>query len=242
MDYRYNYKFLSSWMEQNKKNRTDILEAIGTQDFRSAKDWIQGKRPLPLGMLLRICNTFQIPLEQFFFDYDQSPAQPIRKPQDDKDQTEPTGGYPKDEDRKNRQSINPKALYKQPSEMPAQYPLLIESKEDANKESDAAHNQVPTTVRNSALPEEDKVPLLSESVDVLKLKIKHQQEIMDIRKECYEHEEQMRKEYLNRIDKKGSKLYEIIDNLQKTVDKLTANEHNNQDGHDDQIVSSRLYR
>lgn len=209
MDYRYNFRFLDLWMARNNINMKQVLEAFGTQDFRSMNDWRDGKRALPLGMLLRLCNTFQIPLEQFFFDLDGTAAQGIRKPTDG-DQTEPTGGYPKDNERKNRQGIDPKAKFRQPTEMPEEYPLMTDA-------TSTTHDDTPTP---PATKTDDKPRLLTDTVEVLQMKIAHQQEVMSLQQSAREREDGIRSEFVKRNEKLRDKLYGIIESQQNTINKL----------------------
>lgn len=281
MDYRYNYKFLAQWMKHNNINRKNVLDAVGTRDFDSINAWKDGNRALPVGMLLRICNTFQIPLEAFFIDYDQSPAVAVPYPTAD-DQTEPNGGFPNDKERKNRQGLNPKAKFIRKTELPHELlvadnvkpvSIIPTNKDDnpnlakdnahddtnnaANSTNDAdssKESEAPTT--NNAAPtanesesnnkptegesrcvscnsvaapttspipttenNPDNPPLLKDSIEILELKIKHQQELMNTQKQSRDHEDAMRSEFIHRGDKLREKLYAIIDKQQSTIDR-----------------------
>lgn len=261
MDYRYNYKFLAQWMGHNNINRKSILDAVGTRDFDSINAWKDGDRALPVGMLLRICNTFQIPLEAFFIDYDQSPAVAVPYPTAD-DQTEPNGGFPKDKERKNRQGLNPKAKFIRKTELPRELlaadnvkpvSIIPTDKEDSTdltkdnpnngtdntnspqgSEAPTTNNAAPTTddsearcvscnsvaaTTNPIPTTEDNPPLLKDSIEVLELKIKHQQELMNTQKQSRDHEDAMRSEFIHRGDKLREKLYAIIDKQQSTIDR-----------------------
>ena len=80
MNYRYNYRFLQSWMAENDISNRRVLEAIGTQDNKSMNAWKNGERPMPVETMLRVCNTFAIPLACFFFNLDDDAPQRIRPP------------------------------------------------------------------------------------------------------------------------------------------------------------------
>lgn len=212
MDYRYNFRFLDTWMSKNNMKRKDLLAAFGTQDFKSVNQWRDGVRALPLGMLLRMCNTFQIPLEQWFFDYDETPAQPVRKPTSN-DRTEPTGGYLADNERNNRQGMNPKARFTQASDMPDEYPLPTEVITSDKK--GGSENKESTT----PFIKEDTPPLLKESMEMLRLKISTQKQIMDIQQRAREHEDSIRSEFMKRNEKLREKLYAIIEKQQTLIEK-----------------------
>lgn len=71
MKYKYNYSFLSRWMEANDKiNINTILQAIGSTSNNSLRLWEQGRCPMPVSSILRFCNTFQVPISAFFYDKD----------------------------------------------------------------------------------------------------------------------------------------------------------------------------
>lgn len=67
-DYRFNFGFLSEWMRENNMTKRDVLNAIGSKDYAGLNDWIAGERPMHIEAILRLCNTFNIPLGCWFFD------------------------------------------------------------------------------------------------------------------------------------------------------------------------------
>ena len=68
MEYRYNYNFLLQWMEINQKTKKDVLRSLGTKDYGSVKKWMEGSLPMHVEAILRLCNTFSIPIGAFFYD------------------------------------------------------------------------------------------------------------------------------------------------------------------------------
>ena len=68
MEYRYNYNFLLQWLEVNQKTKKDVLRALGTKDYGSVKKWMEGSLPMHVEAILRLCNTFSIPIGAFFYD------------------------------------------------------------------------------------------------------------------------------------------------------------------------------
>lgn len=68
MEYRYNYNFLLQWMEVNQKTKKDVLRSLGTKDYGSVKKWMEGSLPMHVEAILRLCNTFSIPIGAFFYD------------------------------------------------------------------------------------------------------------------------------------------------------------------------------
>lgn len=221
MDYRFNYRFLKDWMEVNDFNARDLLNSLGTQNHRSANAWINGERIMPVSILLRICNTFQIPLESFFFQLDDTPAQIIRHPKEG-DQSEPKGGYTADNERKGSSAINPKANYNKPTIMPKAYPNLpvkgqtptANAQQPMPLPAPAEYKQPSTQVDDTANKEGR---LLTDSIEVLRLKVEHQQELMKAQDESRKREDDIRSEFLHRSEKLREKLYSIIESQQKTI-------------------------
>ena len=88
-DYRFNFGFLREWMKANKKTKRDVLNAIQTKNYSGLNEWMEGIRPMHIEAIIRLCNTFNIPLGCFFFDNnaiaDINPPKPTEN-----DQTLPT--------------------------------------------------------------------------------------------------------------------------------------------------------
>lgn len=74
MDYRFNYGFLSKYIKEFHLSKRDVLSALGTQDYTSLNRWIKGETPLHVNAMLRFCNYYNVPLKNFFFDYDGVPS------------------------------------------------------------------------------------------------------------------------------------------------------------------------
>ena len=223
MEYRYNYKFLQSWMTENNISNRRVLDCIGTQDNKSMNAWKNGERPMPVETILRVCNTFSIPLACFFFDMDDDTPQQIRRPQS-KEEYEPIGGYPKDSERGNRQNVNPAPRFHQKTHMPAEYPSMpVSSKESPKEEKSDDNNapdngnQTPAPIPTPTINEND-----TENIALLKMELKCQQEIMRIKDEARAHETAMRTEFIKRNEKLREKLYDIINSQNETIKMLNA--------------------
>ncbi len=70
MQYSFNYGYLKKFKESNKLTKKDLLEALGTADGFTLGKWLDGKSPVHITALLRICNYYQICLSDFFIDED----------------------------------------------------------------------------------------------------------------------------------------------------------------------------
>lgn len=66
MMYRYNYSYLTEWMNANAQIPVNtILQAVGSKSNNSLRSWEQKLCAMPVITLLRFCNSFQIPIEAF---------------------------------------------------------------------------------------------------------------------------------------------------------------------------------
>lgn len=70
MDYRFNYDFLGTFLQKNHLNKLDVLKVLGTQDYTTVNRWLQKVNPIATETILRLCNTFGLPLSVFFYDLD----------------------------------------------------------------------------------------------------------------------------------------------------------------------------
>ena len=92
MDYSFNYGFLREFKEANKLSKKDLLEALGSSDYTGINRWLDGKTPIHVTAMLRLCNYYNIPMSGFFFDGDGKSTLTIERPTEDS-QTMPTDGY-----------------------------------------------------------------------------------------------------------------------------------------------------
>lgn len=95
MLYRYNYSYLTEWMEANERIPVNtILQAVGSKSNNSLRSWEQRLCAMPVITLLRFCNSFQIPIEAFICNTGEPFSDKVRIPTSA--QFEPDGGYTTD--------------------------------------------------------------------------------------------------------------------------------------------------
>lgn len=87
MAYKYRYNFLRTWMEANGKTRKDILNAIGTQDYKTCNKWINGTSPMPIEYMIDFCTHFDVDVSEFF----EKDGIPLNFLQEQKEKTSETG-------------------------------------------------------------------------------------------------------------------------------------------------------
>lgn len=66
MAYKYRYDFLRTWMKAHGKTRKEILNAIGTQDYKTCNKWINGTTSMPIGYMIDFCTYFDVDVLEFF--------------------------------------------------------------------------------------------------------------------------------------------------------------------------------
>ena len=92
MDLSYNYAYLQQFMDEHHLAKKDLLEALGCQDYVSLNKWLDGKVPVHVTAMLRMCNFYQVPLDGFFLDSDEEVHIQVPLAQEG-DQLLPVDGY-----------------------------------------------------------------------------------------------------------------------------------------------------
>lgn len=107
-NYRFNYNFLALWQKANKGviSRDEILRGLGTKNTGSLAKWKRGEVAMPIESMLRLCNTFDIDLSNFFFNNEKFSELTLRASTEN-DQTDPTGYGRKDAPDFHRASVSP---------------------------------------------------------------------------------------------------------------------------------------
>ena len=107
-NYRFNYNFLALWQKANRGviSRNEILRGLGTKNTGSLAKWKRGEVAMPIESMLRLCNTFDIDLSNFFFNNEKFSELPLRAATEN-DQTDPTGYGRKDAPDFHRVSVSP---------------------------------------------------------------------------------------------------------------------------------------
>lgn len=87
----YNSHFLRSFMIDNNLTKKDLLEALGSSDYKSINSWLDGKTPIHICAMLRLCNYYGMPLDGFFLKNGEKTI--IRPLNDFEAQKHPTNNY-----------------------------------------------------------------------------------------------------------------------------------------------------
>ena len=176
-DYRYNFGFLAQWMHENHMSKKDILQALQTKDYGGLRDWIDGVRPMHIEAILRLCNTYNIPLGCFFFDKNARAELAPSRPSSN-DQTEPNVHSDKKRGRGlRREAISMEAAFHQDTRIPGSI-----SAEDMQVE---------------------KAPV-TDDARYLQMQLDYERKISEIKDDYQEKMEKLRRDYDQKIDSRDA--------------------------------------
>lgn len=201
-DYSYNFGFLSDWMSANPQlSKRKILQALGSNDYECFNRWLNGEIPMPVMLILKFCNTFGIPLENFFRDKNATARFVVPSPGVN-DMIEPNGGYPDYGHKHGRQMARPEASERIDSIMPLQ---------QSNSEImiDGDESVAIATLKLTMMHRED---IITE---------KHKRELSDIMKTMAERETAIRKEVEDECRAERNRLLDIIAQQTTQIAELT---------------------
>ena len=109
INYCYNYSFLRDWLYSNREfKKSDIVKALDVKGWDSVNKYVSGDLAMPIEKILRFCNYFQVPVDNFFLDANGQLAVRCEvRPVLARHQTEPTNGYNEGNERGGRHRTNP---------------------------------------------------------------------------------------------------------------------------------------
>lgn len=231
MDYSYNYRFLSEFREENKLSKRDLLEALGSSDYTGINRWLDGKTPIHLTAMLRLCNYYNIPMSRFFFDADGESTLHILPPEADS-QTTPTDDYGINNTAGKsiiETHITTRLISSQSQERMVTKGLL---EKDRYYVGGAAANHgdtmgtVPAVSSDSGLQRDCPhcVPGSSEpmpeSEAILRLKLEHANELRQLERDSHEREDRIRRDCQAQFDAERNRLMDIIERQNAELAKL----------------------
>ncbi len=222
MDYSYNYKHLREFMESHKLAKKDLLEALGCGDYVSLNKWLDGKVPVHITAMLRFCNYYNTPLEDFFFDGDAQPVMVRPTLPDENSQLLPTDGYGIKEGR-GRGIVETRIQGREvssPEQAQAVAEGIARQTEQQNKRDEALSQMEPD--KTDDVPQQQapssSCPSITESI--LRLKLDHANEIRQLDREHHERESQIRRECQAGFDAERNRLMDIIERQSAELSKL----------------------
>ena len=225
MDYAYNYGYLQQFMESHHLQKKDILEALGCGDYVSLNKWLSGKVPVHVCAMLRFCNYYNIPLENFFCDADGMPVEVRPTLPDESAQLTPTDDYGIKEGRGRgivetrvvnrvvtssaQAAVVAEGLARQTEQRNRRDEALamcdLRKTEGTVSEADAPG----TTVQDNRLTEA-----------ILRLKLEHANEIRQTEKDARVREDQIRRDCQASFDAERNRLMDIIERQNAELSKV----------------------
>ena len=232
MDYAYNYGYLQQFMESHHLQKKDILEALGCGDYVSLNKWLNGNVPVHVCAMLRFCNYYNIPLEDFFCDADGMPVEVRPTLPDESAQLTPTDDYGIKEGRgrgivetrvANRvvtssaqAAVVAEGLARQTEQRNRRDEALamcdLRKTERTVSEADAPG----TTVQDNRLTEA-----------ILRLKLEHANEIRQTEKDARAREDQIRRDCQASFDAERNRLMDIIERQNAELSKVYTRQSEN---------------
>lgn len=224
MDYSYNYRHLREFMEAHRLAKKDLLEALGCGDYVSLNKWLDGKVPVHITAMLRFCNYYNVPLEDFFFDGDALPVQVRPQLPNADSQLLPTDGYGIKEGR-GRGIVETRIDKRQVSsqEQAAVVADGLARQTAQRNERDTAMAQIGTNEENfvsapPSLPVTTPTQSITESI--LRLKLEHANELRQAEREHHEREDRIRRDCQTSFDAERNRLMDIIERQNTELSKL----------------------
>lgn len=213
MEYRYNYNFLLQWMEVNKKTKKEVLQALGTQDYPSIKKWVEGTVPMHVEAILRLCNTFSIPIGAFFYDEEQIKKMPnadiiLASLQPEK--TERDNISSKGKGKISGETV----IEKRTSILPPFVDTVCISTTNATSTTSNLTNPS-TAVLGGNMP-----PMQSAESMILKTQLQYERQIRSIEQQHKSEEDKIRRDCQATFDAERNRLMDMIERLQNEVKML----------------------
>ena len=243
MDLSYNYGYLREFMESRKLAKKDLLEALGCGDYVSLNKWLDGKVPVHITAMLRMCNYYNIPLDGFFYDGDGLPVE-VRPPLPDRtSQTLPTDGYGMKEGR-GRGIVETRIAERQVTSLHQAQVVEegLKHQEEQRRLRDIAlrelgsgdrYDAVNRTARNEEggvggeglEPDGEPsgtVAVMPITEQILRLKLEHANEMRAVEREHHDREDRIRRDCQAGFDAERNRLMDIIERQNSELSKLYA--------------------
>lgn len=230
MDYFYNYRHLRDFMESHKLQKKDLLEALGCNDYVSLNKWLDGKVPVHVTAMLRFCNYYNTPLQDFFCDADGMPVAVVPALPREGSQLSPTDGYGIKEGR--GRGIVETHVGERKISSTAQADVVAKGLARQTEQRNSRDTAL-EAIRNGEAVELPKgtEPTLEESATVtgngqqlietiLRLQLDHANEIRQIERDSHEREDRIRRECQVSFDAERNRLMDIIERQSTELSKL----------------------
>lgn len=216
MEYRYNYNFLLQWMEVNQKTKKDVLRALGTKDYGSVKKWMEGSIPMHVEAILRLCNTFNIPIGAFFYDEEKIKEMPnadliLSNLQPNKKRVE-------GEKYKSKGNISSETIIeKRTSLIPPFVDIVCINNTNENATNTELIKKNPEILEFQKGNEKDHQTTQECENKITKIQLLYERQLKENERKHKEEENRIRQEYQTRFDTEKKRLMDIIERLTEKI-------------------------
>ena len=214
MEYRYNYNFLIQWMEVNQKTKKDVLRALGTKDYGSVKKWMEGSIPMHVEAILRLCNTFSIPIGAFFYDEEKIKEMPNADIILSSLQPDKTGA----EKYKSKGNISSETIIeKRTSIIPPFVDTVCINNTNENATNTELIRKNPEILESLRDNEKDHQASQESESKITRIQLLYERQIKEIERKHKDEENRIRQESQTRFDAEKKRLMDIIERLTEKI-------------------------
>lgn len=214
MEYRYNYNFLLQWMEVNQKTKKDVLRALGTKDYGSVKKWMEGSIPMHVEAILRLCNTFSIPIGAFFYDEEKIKEMPNADIILSSLQPDKTGA----EKYKSKGNISSETIIeKRTSIIPPFVDTVCINNTNENATNTELIRKNPEILESLRDNEKDHQASQESESKITRIQLLYERQIKEIERKHKDEENRIRQESQTRFDAEKKRLMDIIERLTEKI-------------------------
>lgn len=214
MEYRYNYNFLLQWMEVNQKTKKDVLRALGTKDYGSVKKWMEGSIPMHVEAILRLCNTFSIPIGAFFYDEEKIKEMPNADIILSSLQPDKTGA----EKYKSKGNISSETIIeKRTSIIPPFVDTVCINNTNENATNTELIRKNPEILESQRDNEKDHQASQESESKITRIQLLYERQIKEIERKHKDEENRIRQESQTRFDAEKKRLMDIIERLTEKI-------------------------
>ena len=214
MEYRYNYNFLLQWMEVNQKTKKDVLRALGTKDYGSVKKWMEGSLPMHVEAILRLCNTFSIPIGAFFYDEEKIKEMPNADIILSSLQPDKTGI----EKYKSKGNISSETIIeKRTSIIPPFVDTVCINNTNENATNTELIKRNPEILESQRDNEKDHQASQENESKITRIQLLYERQLKEIERKHKEEENRIRQECQIRFDAEKKRLMDIIERLTEKI-------------------------
>jgi len=216
MEYRYNYNFLLQWMEVNQKTKKDVLRALGTKDYGSIRKWMEGSIPVHVEAILRLCNTFSIPIGAFFYDEEKIKEMPnadfiLSNLQPNKIGVE-------GEKYKSKGNISSETIIeKRKSKIPPFVDTVCINNTNENATNTELIKKNPEIIESQRDNEKDHQASQECESKITRIQLLYERQLKEIERKHKEEENRIRQECQTRFDAEKKRLMNIIERLTEKI-------------------------